>query len=824
MPVRVKRRATAFDRSLTARDWDHLKLSIVALLLPWAGQVSIYTRESASQQAVTIRNTEVIDGRLAERARRSLLISRVSSSLHQAGLSQETDPASWVMLNASAGPLSITSVVCLVPMATKRMQFISMGIQPLSNERGSNVLYEEINRLFANSSFGVEEQMNETNGEEKVRRAEDRRYKTEGFTDRELKGRKGIEKWPMFHIQIDLEESGSFGSLHDLEQIFDERRNRLQTIVDVLRAMLYEFLKKHHFRPVYYKPKKRDRLVGPASRSSSRSSTPTLTSRPAPWTASTPQDCGLPIVTDAAPAHLRPRSSREQIFNYETPFDSWLRIKSGPQTPNIPKSPGGEDSTHTLKNRSMMTSSAQPEASSKPPLFNAKGGLLQVPFLEAEVSPSKGCESEPPRAEVEDRQTVAGPENVEGDIVWQNPITKKKSVVDVRTGFLIGFEEAEATETGGPAGANAPRLTSSKRPRTRDPSPKRKTPPWIEELLSSWKNPVFEAAEPRIPVAFDEAKLMKSMKNCPENNHECRHDLSGHSADAESRITRDALRAAEVIAQVDRKFIFAKIYLEPTVSAPNDLQKHTSLLIMIDQHAADERCRVEALMGTYFTMRQSGGTHLVTAQTAILDKSLQYEISSHERALFERNRPHFEYWGIVYQLSKANSGSERLHHKLPSFLKVDSLPPSVAERCRTEPRLLIDLLRKEVWKLEESGRDSSRRSCPAVTSTAPNDNNANLHWLARFHGCPQGILDLINSRACRSAIMFNDVLSVDECKGLLERLAHCAFPFQCAHGRPSMVPLVDMGDQDLIRDYQADRGRFGRQFKKWKTSLERNST
>lgn len=41
--------------------------------------------------------------------------------------------------------------------------------------------------------------------------------------------------------------------------------------------------------------------------------------------------------------------------------------------------------------------------------------------------------------------------------------------------------------------------------------------------------------------------------------------------------------------------------------------------------------------------------------------------------------------------------------------------------------------------------------------------------------------------------MFNDVLSTEECRLLVDRLAGCAFPFQCAHGRPSMVPLVDIG-------------------------------
>lgn len=31
--------------------------------------------------------------------------------------------------------------------------------------------------------------------------------------------------------------------------------------------------------------------------------------------------------------------------------------------------------------------------------------------------------------------------------------------------------------------------------------------------------------------------------------------------------------------------------------------------------------------------------------------------------------------------------------------------------------------------------------------------------------------------------MFNDVLSLQECKDIVEKLSHCSFPFQCAHGR-----------------------------------------
>ncbi len=53
--------------------------------------------------------------------------------------------------------------------------------------------------------------------------------------------------------------------------------------------------------------------------------------------------------------------------------------------------------------------------------------------------------------------------------------------------------------------------------------------------------------------------------------------------------------------------------------------------------------------------------------------------------------------------------------------------------------------------------------------------------------------------------MFNDVLTLEDCKRLLSRLAKCAFPFQCAHGRPSMAPLVDLGDGERFGGWQEGR-------------------
>lgn len=58
--------------------------------------------------------------------------------------------------------------------------------------------------------------------------------------------------------------------------------------------------------------------------------------------------------------------------------------------------------------------------------------------------------------------------------------------------------------------------------------------------------------------------------------------------------------------------------------------------------------------------------------------------------------------------------------------------------------------------------------------------------------------------------MFNDALTQDQCVDVVERLSRCAFPFQCAHGRPSMVPIVDLGNAAVDGNTSLG-GLFGKQ-------------
>jgi DNA mismatch repair protein MLH3 len=57
---------------------------------------------------------------------------------------------------------------------------------------------------------------------------------------------------------------------------------------------------------------------------------------------------------------------------------------------------------------------------------------------------------------------------------------------------------------------------------------------------------------------------------------------------------------------------------------------------------------------------------------------------------------------------------------------------------------------------------------------------------------PECVKQILASQACRYAIMFGDKLSEAQCGKLISDLCKCDFSFQCAHGRPSVIPLVDL--------------------------------
>jgi DNA mismatch repair protein MLH3 len=50
-------------------------------------------------------------------------------------------------------------------------------------------------------------------------------------------------------------------------------------------------------------------------------------------------------------------------------------------------------------------------------------------------------------------------------------------------------------------------------------------------------------------------------------------------------------------------------------------------------------------------------------------------------------------------------------------------------------------------------------------------------------------------------------------------LASCKFPFQCAHGRPSLVPLVNLWQVEMAARGQANKERLRADLLMWKRNI-----
>lgn len=814
MPVRVKYRALQGDKSSFNRDWDQLLSNLLALLLFWPGDASVSIRELSVGQNLTLRTG----------SRSRTWLNDGCQLLHQASLCNSPDASDWVPIGASASRLSIDGYVCREPVATKRVQFISLGIEPLTNESRSNVLFEEVNKVFADSAFGAIDTESDSGGERK-------KPKMDGFTGRELKLRKGVDRWSMFFLRITATRSAKNGSL-DVEDVLDDRQPNLALITDLLKAMFYEFLKKTHCRPktVNLSVKEKRFRSEQNQKSNERPEKGGSSSRAVSNPVSSPME--KPVRSTRRVEIPESRS--------ESPFDGWSRIKSGRTLPTFK-----EAKQDSKRSQSLATSSATRDrvahvaTSSKPshppmsepsrsPLYDANGQLTRKPFEDIDPKQLRGrslSQVPTPQHTVTKGSTTFSEESVEDSpMEWINPATRLATLVDPRTGFVLPPKPLTLSRMA------TKQLSQMNNTDHNGLTATSHTASWVKDLADKWKNPVFQVTERPIPKLSGVPEILDI--DVKAGGSHCDHGLSAismgshHEATAmglQGRISRTGLRRAELVAQVDSKFIFVKVPFNKVDGDQMNTEASptSSSLVLIDQHAADERCRVESLMSDYFVYNTSSKTW--EAVTELLPKPLFFELSRPDRDVLCRSQAHFAHWGICYDVETPGSGRSFASKKPKNMeavpqakVAVRSLPPAILERCRTEPGLLSNLIRTEAWKLnDDPGPAQQPRPRLAPDGEAERNSPA---WVSLFHGCPQGIIELINSRSCRSAIMFNDALTREQCTELLGRLVQCAFPFQCAHGRPSMVPLVDLGGAvgQMGTTLEKRETGFGREFKLWK--------
>ncbi|KAF4344882.1 DNA mismatch repair MLH3 [Fusarium beomiforme] len=565
MPVRVKQRAALTERSSIDKEWSRLIRAVVGLLLAWPSGVSVSLKNAATQRETRFRPPDRAD-----------IMSRTSRLLMQAGLADSSDANSWVPISASCGPLSVKGVICTNPVATRRSQFLSLGIQPVNNEFGTDVLYEEINKTFGNSSFGVIDGDEDHSGNSP---------KLEEFTGRDLRSRKGIERWPMFYLKITA--TGSEG-IDNPDRLYSQGQT-LSAIIDLLKATCYGFLKKHHFRPQKVR-------LAPEESVFSTAKTLGRSKKPKKQPPSSSNSSRASSITPASrSASLAPRT--------ESPFEGWHRVKVGRATPLSATSKAVD---------------VQSKMREEPPLgrlVGEGGKLLRKPFDE-------------PSPEPED----------EG----------RNSSADANT--LVDNE---------PSDGNTSSSVTCQGAHKRDKHPSK----WLQSVISSWENPIFQPVEPS--VACIDGSAQDQLHTCGHGSVHVGFDTG--SMGLNGRISRQALAYATVIEQVDHKFILVKLPLEHA-SGTLAYDKQSSALVMLDQHAVDERCQLEDLMRNYFA--HSPATDQISAVVGPLTRPIIFEVTEEERSLLEQHRDYFASWGVAYQTPTSSQNK----------IMVIGLPPSITER------------------------------------------------------------------------------------------------------------------------------------------------
>ena len=253
LPVRVKHRAIRYEvQENLDKEFEDLKRKTVTLLLAWSRPVKIALSDTDKKRKCLLRlNQESLshdewDSSTDGEAKLPFRLNCICPLLAQAGYISRSSFASWLTASARTSTTCIRAAISLEPAPTKQVQFISFGIRPVDPVHGSQVLFNEVNRMFAMSSFGVIEDEVDIS-DENSRRQIDRRYKSDEHTTRQLKGiSKGADRWPMFYIRID---SGSGHHVSDENQSHDKAARALHKSLQLLRTLVYQFLEEHQFRP-----------------------------------------------------------------------------------------------------------------------------------------------------------------------------------------------------------------------------------------------------------------------------------------------------------------------------------------------------------------------------------------------------------------------------------------------------------------------------------------------------------------------------------------------------------------------------------------------
>ncbi|XP_016048331.1 DNA mismatch repair protein Mlh3 isoform X2 [Erinaceus europaeus] len=293
----------------------------------------------------------------------------------------------------------------------------------------------------------------------------------------------------------------------------------------------------------------------------------------------------------------------------------------------------------------------------------------------------------------------------------------------------------------------------------------------LQSLFSAWDNPVFaRCPQVAVDVSSGQAESLA---------------VRVHNILYPYRFTKDMIHSMQVLQQVDNKFIACLLSTEPTRRG----EAGGNLLVLVDQHAAHERVRLEQLIVDSYEHQGPQGCGRKKLLASTIDPPLEIAVTEEQRRLLRCYHKNLEDLGLEVTFPDTSD----------SLVLVGKAPLCFVEREASELRrgrstvtksIVEELIREQVESLQATG--GVQRTLPLTVQR------------------------VLASQACRGAIKFNDSLSVEESCHLLESLSRCQLPFQCAHGRPSMLPLADLDHLEQERQMKPNLLKLCKMAQAWR--------
>ncbi|KAM4665994.1 DNA mismatch repair protein Mlh3 isoform 6-T8 [Amazona ochrocephala] len=268
----------------------------------------------------------------------------------------------------------------------------------------------------------------------------------------------------------------------------------------------------------------------------------------------------------------------------------------------------------------------------------------------------------------------------------------------------------------------------------------------LQSLLSEWDNPVFvPCPEIAIDVTSSQADNLA---------------VKIHNILYPYRFTKDMVHSMQVLQQVDNKFIACLI------NTRNEMDKKAdgNLLILVDQHAAHERIRLEQLITDSYE-KEAAACGKKKLLSSSISPPLEIKVTEEQRRVLRCCYKNLEDLGLELSFPETNR----------SLILVRKVPLCFIEREANE-------LRRKRQPVTKSIVEELIQEQVELVQTTGGRTRGTL---------PLTFLKVLASQACHGAIKFNEHLTLEESCRLIEALSSCQLPFQCAHGRPSMMPLAD---------------------------------